>query len=184
MHSSQLRSRDRGRITLLDNLSRHALVDPLNAQTVSLPPPLAGELAEAQDAWRPNENTRRLESKEASLWTCRDENNWLGWLDIVGAELRDAATLQEFGRELCETGFDDVLLLGMGGSSLGPEVLAKSVGSAPGYPRLHVLDSTDADQMRRFERGHDIARTIFIVASKSGTTLKPSVLMDYIGSPQ
>lgn len=154
---------------MLDNLSRHALVDPLNAQTVSLPPPLAGELADAQDAWRPNENTRRLGSKEASLWTCRDENNWLGWLDIVGAELRDAATLREFGRELCETGFDDVLLLGMGG-------------------RRAILDCTCSIPpipiMRRFERGHDIARTIFIVASKSGTTLEPSVLMDYIGSPQ
>ncbi len=153
--------------------------DPLNAQTVSLPPPLARELAEAQEAWRSKENTHRLWSKDASLWTGRDENNWLGWLDIVGAELRDAATLQEFGRELRETGFSDVLLLGMGGSSLGPEVLAKSVGSAPGYPRLHVLDSTDPDQVRRFERGLDIERTIFIVASKSGTTLEPSVLMDY-----
>ena len=67
----------------------------------------------------------------------------------------------------------------MGGSSLGPEVLAKSLGSAPGYPALHVLDSTDPEQVRRFEASVDIARTLFIVASKSGTTLEPNVLMDY-----
>ena len=75
--------------------------------------------------------------------------------------------------------FTDVLLLGMGGSSLGPEVLAKSLGSAPGYPTLHVLDSTDPQQVRRFERRIDVAHTLFIVSSKSGTTLEPNVLMDY-----
>ena len=85
----------------------------------------------------------------------------------------------DFGQELRESGFSDVLLLGMGGSSLGPEVLAKSLGSAPGYPKLHVLDSTDPDQVRRFESGIDVARTAFIVSSKSGTTLEPNVLMDY-----
>ena len=58
-------------------------------------------------------------------------------------------------------------------------MLAKSLGSAPGYPKLHVLDSTDPDQVRRFESGIDVARTAFIVSSKSGTTLEPNVLMDY-----
>ncbi len=75
--------------------------------------------------------------------------------------------------------FSDVLLLGMGGSSLGPEVLAESLGSAPGFPKLHVLDSTDPQQVKRFEANIDLARTLFIVSSKSGTTLEPNVLMDY-----
>ena len=153
--------------------------DTINGQTIALPPQLADKLALAQQAWRLRENTQRLWSKDASLWTGRDEGAWLGWLDIVGDELRDAAQLRDFGQELRESGFSDVLLLGMGGSSLGPEVLAKSLGSAPGYPKLHVLDSTDPDQVRRFESGIDVARTAFIVSSKSGTTLEPNVLMDY-----
>ena len=153
--------------------------DTINGQTIALPPQLADKLALAQQAWRSRENTQRLWSKDASLWTGRDEGAWLGWLDIVGDELRDAARLRGFGHELRDSGFSDVLLLGMGGSSLGPEVLAKSLGSAPGYPKLHVLDSTDADQVRRFESGIDVARTAFIVSSKSGTTLEPNVLMDY-----
>ena len=153
--------------------------DTINGQTIALPPQLADKLALAQQAWRSRENTQRLWSKDASLWTGRDEGAWLGWLDIVGDELRDAAQLRGFGHELRDSGFSDVLLLGMGGSSLGPEVLAKSLGSAPGYPKLHVLDSTDPDQVRRFESGIDVARTAFIVSSKSGTTLEPNVLMDY-----
>ncbi len=153
--------------------------DTINGQTIALPPQLADKLTLAQQAWRLAENTRRLWSKDASLWTGRDEADWLGWLDIVGDELQDAAPLRDFGQELRESGFSDVLLLGMGGSSLGPEVLAKSLGSAPGYPKLHVLDSTDPDQVRRFESGIDVARTAFIVSSKSGTTLEPNVLMDY-----
>jgi transaldolase / glucose-6-phosphate isomerase len=155
------------------------LGDTLNGQTIALPPQLADKLTLAQQAWRLTENTRRLWSKDASLWTGRDEGDWLGWLDIVGDELQDASPLRDFGQELRENGFSDVLLLGMGGSSLGPEVLAKSLGSAAGYPKLHVLDSTDPDQVRRFESGIDVARTAFIVSSKSGTTLEPNVLMDY-----
>ncbi len=153
--------------------------DTINRQTIALPAPFADKLALAQEAWRSAEKTRRLWSKDASLWTGGDEAGWLGWLDIVGNELSDAARLRDFGRELRASGFSDVLLLGMGGSSLGPEVLAKSLGSAPGYPKLHVLDSTDPDQVRRFESGIDVGRTAFIVSSKSGTTLEPNVLMDY-----
>ena len=67
----------------------------------------------------------------------------------------------------------------MGGSSLGPEVLGKTLGSAPGFPKLHVLDSTDPAQLKSFEQKIDLARTLFIVSSKSGTTLEPNVLMDY-----
>ena len=152
--------------------------DTINGQTIALPPQLADKLALAQQAWRLRENTQRLWSKDASLWTGRDEGAWLGWLDIAGDELRDAAQLRDFGQELRESGFSDVLLLGMGGSSWTRSV-GQSLGSAPGYPKLHVLDSTDPDQVRRFESGIDVARTAFIVSSKSGTTLEPNVLMDY-----
>lgn len=153
--------------------------EKLNQQTIALPQALLKAVAKAQEAWRSKENTRRLWSKDATLWTGQDECDWLGWLDIIDSELHDVASVQDFGGELRAENFTDVLLLGMGGSSLGPEVLAKSLGSAPGYPKLHVLDSTDPEQIRRFERGIDIARTLFIVSSKSGTTLEPNVLMEY-----
>jgi transaldolase/glucose-6-phosphate isomerase len=155
------------------------LGEKLNQQTIALPQALLKAVAKAQEAWRSKENTRRLWSKDATLWTGQDECDWLGWLDIIDSELHDVASVQDFGGELRAENFTDVLLLGMGGSSLGPEVLAKSLGSAPGYPKLHVLDSTDPEQIRRFERGIDIARTLFIVSSKSGTTLEPNVLMEY-----
>jgi transaldolase/glucose-6-phosphate isomerase len=163
----------------LANFGIGTLGQTQNEQTMALPQPLMSEVAKAQQAWRANGNTRRLWSADATLWTGRDESDWLGWLDIVDDDLCDVGPLQEFAREVRAEKFTDVLLLGMGGSSLGPEVLAKSLGSAPGYPRLHVLDSTDPQQVRRFERHIDSARTLFIVSSKSGATLEPNVLMDY-----
>jgi transaldolase / glucose-6-phosphate isomerase len=151
----------------------------LNEQTLALPPPSKREVDKAREAWTSNANTRRLWTADATLWTGRDESDWLGWLNIAGNMLCDVEPLQEFAREIRAEKFTDVLLLGMGGSSLGPEVLTKSLGSAPGYPTLHVLDSTDPQQVRRFERRINVARTLFIVSSKSGTTLEPNVLMDY-----
>ena len=155
------------------------MVNTLNEQTIALPPVLQAQVDAARDAWIAQENTRRLWSKDAALWTGGDEGHWLGWLDIVDRELRDVAALEDFSGAVRAEHFTDVLLLGMGGSSLGPDVLAKSLGSAPGYPKLHVLDFTDPGQVRRFEDSVDLARTLFIVASKSGTTLEPNVLMDY-----
>jgi len=155
------------------------LVQTLNEQTIALPQPLTREVAKAQEAWRFKEDTRRLWGGDAELWTGADESKWLGWLNSVDQGLRDSAPLQDFGRQLSAEKFIDVLLLGMGGSSLGPEVLAKSLGSMPGYPKLHVLDSTDPQQVRRFERALALDRSLFIVSSKSGTTLETNVLMDY-----
>jgi transaldolase/glucose-6-phosphate isomerase len=158
---------------------RRALGDRENSQTIALPPPLAAAVEQASEAWRARGNIRRLWSKDATLWTGRGEAQWLGWLGIVDQALSDVTTLQDFAREVRAANFTDILLLGMGGSSLGPEVLAASLGSAPGFPKLHVLDSTDPDQVAAFERRIDPARTLFIVSSKSGTTLEPNVLMDY-----
>jgi len=151
----------------------------LNEQTIVLPPPFLGTVEKAQQAWHEDDKTRRLWSADARLWSGRDESDWLGWLDIADNKLCDVEALREFAREVRAEKFTDVLLLGMGGSSLGAEVLGQTLGSAPGYPRLHVLDSTDPQQVRRCERRIDVARTLFIVSSKSGTTLEPNVLMDY-----
>ena len=151
----------------------------LDEQTLALPEPLKKELDKAAEAWRSRGNIRRLWSEDATLWTGRDEGDWLGWLDVVDAQLRDMPSLREFAAEVQARGFTDALLLGMGGSSLGPEVLAESLGSVKGFPKLHVLDSTDPHQVKRFENENDLKRTLFIVSSKSGTTLEPNVLMDY-----
>ena len=67
----------------------------------------------------------------------------------------------------------------MGGSSLGPEVFAETFGTKPGYPKLHVLDSTDPAQIRHFESRIDIGRTLFLASSKSGSTLEPDIFKKY-----
>ncbi len=158
---------------------KRVLGKALNEQTMTLPEPLLTEVGKAAKAWRSQGNIRRLWNEEAALWTGGDEGDWLGWLDVVDAQLHDLPRFTEFAGEVRAQGYRDVLLLGMGGSSLGPEVLAQSLGSAPGFPKLHVLDSTDPQQVKRFATGIDPARTLFIVSSKSGTTLEPNVLMDY-----
>jgi transaldolase / glucose-6-phosphate isomerase len=151
----------------------------LDEQTIALPGPLKKDFDKAAEAWRSRGNIRRLWAEDASLWTGHDEADWLGWLDVVDAQLRDMPSLKEFAAEVQAQGFTDALLLGMGGSSLGPEVLAASLGSAKGFPTLHVLDSTDPHQVKSFENKIDLKRTLFIVSSKSGSTLEPNVLMDY-----
>ena len=158
---------------------KRILGDALDGQALMLPESLRGEIGKAADAWRSGGNIRRLWNEDATLWTGGDEADWVGWLDVVDAQLHDLPRFAELTGEVRAQGYGDVLLLGMGGSSLGPEVLAQSLGSAPGFPKLHVLDSTDPEEIVRFEGEIDLTRTLFIVSSKSGTTLEPNVLMDY-----
>ena len=145
----------------------------------SLPKPLSERFRELCDAWDKHGNTARLWGRDATLWTGSDEAKWLGWLDIVKAQQARVADLQAFGAEVKRDGFTHVLLLGMGGSSLGPEVLETVFGHAAGYPQLHVLDSTDPAQVRAFERKVDLARTLCVVSSKSGSTLEPNIFKQY-----
>ncbi len=118
-------------------------------------------------------------ARDASLWTGTDEANWLGWLGIVEEEIAHPIELRNLAKEVWSAGFKDALLLGMGGSSLCPEVLRKTFGKIAGYPDLHVLDSTDPAQVKAFESKIDIARTLFIVSSKSGSTLEPNIFKQY-----
>ena len=139
---------------------------------------LEAEVAEAAAAWARGEVVQRLWGKDADVWTGGDEARWLGWLDVVTAEAPLAA-LASLGREVRAAGLTDVLLLGMGGSSLCPEVLSRVLGSVDGGPRLQVLDSTDPAEIRRTESRLDLTRTLCIVSSKSGTTLESTLLADY-----
>jgi len=158
---------------------RTVLGGKLNAMSYKLPQDLTDALKTTLDDWRKEGKARRLWAGDASLWTNTDEAKWLGWLDVVDAELKDAARLESFAAEIKKAGFTDAVLLGMGGSSLGPEVLAQSFGSGSGFPRLHVLDSTDPNQIRHLESTIDIQRTLFIVSSKSGSTLEPNIFKQY-----
>jgi transaldolase/glucose-6-phosphate isomerase len=137
---------------------------------------LAGAVERALRAWDQAGHVKRLWAGDASLWTGRDEDRWLGWLGIVEAQRRDLARLRRVGEDARAGGFAHALLLGMGGSSLCPEVLARIFGAAPGHPALHVLDSTDPAQVRAVEGRVDLARTLVVVSSKSGTTLEPDAL--------
>src|SRR5579863_2035665 len=122
---------------------------------------------------------QRLWQRDAKLWTGADEANWLGWLDIVEEQIAQQDQLQKVAKEVQARGFQHVLLLGMGGSSLCPEVLRMTFGRITHYPTLHVLDSTDPAQVKAFEHQIVIAKTLFIVSSKSGSTLEPNIFKQY-----
>jgi len=144
---------------------------------------LPADLKTASDAvledWRKTGKGRKLWAKDASVWTGGDEASWLKWLDIVDERLAHVSELEAFASEVKAKGFSDVLLLGMGGSSLGPEVIAETFGQIAGFPKLHVLDSTDPQQVKTFENAVDLRKTLFIVSSKSGGTLEPNILKAY-----
>ena len=150
-----------------------------NRQTFTLPDDLALQLTETLTDWRVNGKVRRLWARDASLWTGADEGNWLGWLEITEDRLARSQHLMQMAREARDAGFTHALLLGMGGSSLCPEVLKMTFGKIHGYPELHILDSTDPAQIRAVERKVNLASTLFIVSSKSGTTLEPNIFKQY-----
>ncbi|HUZ75229.1 MAG TPA: bifunctional transaldolase/phosoglucose isomerase [Stellaceae bacterium] len=131
------------------------------------------------EAWRADGRIRRLWAGDKSLWAGTDEDKWVGWLQIVEQELGDFHRLHDFAHEVKQRGFTDIVLLGMGGSSLGPEVLGETFERRSGWPRFHMLDSTDPAQITAIERAVDLDKTLFIVSSKSGSTLEPNIFMEY-----
>jgi transaldolase / glucose-6-phosphate isomerase len=145
----------------------------------SLPESLANSVKTTIAEWQSGGKMKRLWDRDSSLWTGADESKWLGWLDIVEEQTAQQEQLQKFAKEVHTRGFEHILLLGMGGSSLGPEVLRMTFGRLPGQPNVHVLDSTDPGQVKSFEHQIDIAKTLFIVSSKSGSTLEPNIFKQY-----
>jgi transaldolase / glucose-6-phosphate isomerase len=151
----------------------------MNQLSYTLPSELAAAVQQTLDEWQQNDRMSRLWNRDASLWSGGDEAQWLGWLDIVQASLAQVDELRDFGKQIAESSITHVVLLGMGGSSMAPEVLRECFGSRPGYPALEVLDSTDPAQVRTVEVAVDLQHTLFVVASKSGSTLEPNILMAY-----
>ena len=134
------------------------------------PPPRPGRLATAPGASGP---------ATARSGRAPTKHRWLGWLSAPTDAAAAVPALEAFARQVHADGFTDVLLLGMGGSSLCPEVLAESFGPQAGAPRLHVLDSTDPAQVAAVDRRVPLATTLVIVASKSGSTLEPNIFSAY-----
>src|SRR5260370_7133476 len=153
--------------------------DNINQQTFSLPQDLSKAVEAALDNWDAEDKVRRLWERDASLWTNGDESKWLGWLSIVDEQQRSIRRFPNFALEVKDAGFSDVLLLGMGGSSLCPEVMSKSFGKVEGCPEIHVLDSTNPAQIKTLENNIDLATTLFIVSSKSTPTLEPNIFKQY-----
>jgi transaldolase / glucose-6-phosphate isomerase len=168
--------------TLLGAVSRKrtaALGDRLDSQSIELSAELGKAVAVSLESWRHDGNVRRLWAGDASLWTRCDEAKWLGWLHIVEEQRKRIGSLADLADDVRRRGFSHALLLGMGGSSLGPEVFAETFRLQKGRPELLVLDSTDPAQIRTIQSKIDPARTLFIVSSKSGSTLEPNILKQY-----
>ncbi|QUS38874.1 bifunctional transaldolase/phosoglucose isomerase [Tardiphaga alba] len=151
----------------------------VGAQTLALGDVLKKTVEKSTEEWRGSAKIRRLWHKDASVWTGSDEASWLGWLNSAFAEKAKLADYSEFATWVKDQGFTDAVVLGMGGSSLGPEVLAVTFPHVSGFPKLHVLDSTDPAQVATMAKTVTIAKTLFIVSSKSGGTTEPNVMKNY-----
>jgi len=149
----------------------------VSSLTYQLPTALADTLSQTLALWTKDSLVEKIWQKDATLWTNKDEAQWLEWLHVVADQQKALPEYEQFAKEIKEAGFTDVLLLGMGGSSLAPEVFAITYGSKAGYPRLRILDSTDPQQIRHLDATVDLKKTLFVVSSKSGSTLEPNIYM-------
>jgi transaldolase/glucose-6-phosphate isomerase len=149
----------------------------IDGQKLTLGDRIGKAVEKNTEDWRASAKIRRLWHHDKSVWTGTDEDKWLGWLNSPASA--DVADYEDFAQKVKRQNFSDAVVLGMGGSSLGPEVLAKTFARKAGFPRLHVLDSTDPAQVRAMQASIDIAKTLFIVSSKSGGTTEPNVMKDY-----
>ena len=166
-------------LNAVDAKCKFATQAEVDAQTYTLPENIGASLSEAMDDWKMAGKVRRLWARDAKLWTGTDENNWLGWLGVTEDQLAHKQDLEDVAKDVKAAGFKYALLLGMGGSSLCPEVFEKTFGKIAGFPELFVLDSTDPAQVKALESKVDLANTVFIVSSKSGTTLEPNIFKQY-----
>ncbi len=163
----------------VDQKCKVAIGSDVNRQTYTLSDELSKEVAAELEDWQLTGKVRRLWSRDPRLWSGTDEGSWLGWLGITEDQLSQPEHLKSIAADVRQSGFEYALLLGMGGSSLCPEVLALSFGRTEGFPEMYVLDSTDPAQVKEFENKIDFAKTLFIVSSKSGSTLEPNIFKQY-----
>ncbi|MGI8789203.1 MAG: bifunctional transaldolase/phosoglucose isomerase [Pyrinomonadaceae bacterium] len=145
----------------------------LNELNYKLPENLERAVHSKFDEWQTENKIKRIWEKDAGVWTNDDEAKWLGWLDIVERESNDLQKFRDFAEDA--KNFSHIVLLGMGGSSLCPEVFSITFGKK----NFHILDSTVPAQIKTLEGKIDLSKTLFIVASKSGSTLEPNIFKQY-----
>ncbi len=162
--------------TLLANIS-----EKMAKLTAQMPTPptssLGGHLPDVEAALRDlqdREVIKRIWSNDHTVWKPEptEISDRLGWLNVTESMAGQASALQSFADEVKDAGYRHVVLLGMGGSSLGAEVLWQTFGSAPGYPEPITLDTTVPDWIQAVNRTIDVSKTLFLVSSKSGGTLE------------
>jgi len=146
---------------------------------LAIPSELRGAVDAAVADWHANSKVDRFWQKDPTLWTSDGEEQWMGWIDVVERQQKDLSSFASLGGDVQSAAFQSVLLLGMGGSSLCPEVLAKTFGHQPEFPELHIVDSTDPVQVMAACDEVNLGDTLVIVASKSGSTLEPNVLKQF-----
>jgi len=132
--------------------------------------------------WQEAQVASRIWQKDHTVWSKElqpDLTDRLGWLELPETMAKQVAALRTFTDKAKADGMKHVVLLGQGGSSLAPEVFQETFGNAPGYPKLRVLDSTHPGAVKAVEREIDLARTIFLVSSKSGTTTETNSYFFY-----
>lgn len=159
-------------LATLERKRQQILSARLDRQTL-VPAGLAQAIQQRLGQWEAEGFARRLWARDYRLWSptpVPEITDRLGWLELPERMHEQASALGAFARQVCQEGFEAVVLLGMGGSSLAPEVFARIFGNAPGWPRLLVLDSTHPAAVRAVEQAVPLPRTLFVVSSKSGTT--------------
>ncbi len=124
---------------------------------------------------------KRILTNDYTIWSNKPEeiSDRLGWLDSPEKSMSEVHSLNNFATEIINNGFTHALLMGMGGSSLAPEVFSKSFGTKKGYLQLFVLDSTHPEAVLRFEKELDPGKTLYIVSTKSGGTIETISFMKY-----
>src|SRR5829696_2210821 len=147
----------------------------LNSITYSLRGALDESVREEAKLWKEDGRVDKIWAKDPLAWTGEDESKWLGWLNVVADQAGQLQKYRDFHADIEAAGFTHVLLMGMGGSSLCPEVLAITFGKT----NFHILDSTVPAQVKAVEEKLDLGKTLFIVASKSGSTLEPNCFKQY-----
>jgi transaldolase/glucose-6-phosphate isomerase len=136
--------------------------------------PIAGVVEDRLRSLGDDDVVARIWRKDHTVWRPdpAEITNRLGWLDVAPHMRTRVDELRRFATDAVEDGFDTAVLLGMGGSSLAPEVLRETLGVRDGFLDLHVLDTTHPAAIARLDGSLDIARTLFIVSSKSGGTIE------------
>jgi transaldolase/glucose-6-phosphate isomerase len=158
---------------------QRAALHPVNPMRLEANDDLTTAMTAHTNAFQARGTLRKIWASDPTVWTNQGEQHWTGWLDIIHHEHAHIGTLIRYAQTIRDAGYRHIVLLGMGGSSLGPAVLASVFGQQPNHPEFLMLDSTDPAQMRALDAKLDLKTTHFIVSSKSGSTLEPNIMLAY-----